>query len=68
MGDQAVFQVDLGDREQFKREVIDWAHYWRAVQARGHRLGALLAAGLGGRCGHAAGAAVGPARRPESAV
>eukprot|EP00969_Alexandrium_andersonii_P202577 8950839-Alexandrium_andersonii.AAC.1 len=29
MDDQAVFQVDLGDRAQFRREVIDWAAYWR---------------------------------------
>eukprot|EP00969_Alexandrium_andersonii_P087688 3868429-Alexandrium_andersonii.AAC.1 len=29
MDDQAVFQIDLGDREQFRREVFDWATYWR---------------------------------------
>eukprot|EP00969_Alexandrium_andersonii_P250106 11052738-Alexandrium_andersonii.AAC.1 len=38
------------------------------VQARSRRPGALLAAGLGGRVGHAAGAARGAAVCPESAV
>eukprot|EP00969_Alexandrium_andersonii_P364786 15464852-Alexandrium_andersonii.AAC.1 len=29
MDDEAIFDVDLGDRHVFTQQVIDWAAYWR---------------------------------------
>eukprot|EP00969_Alexandrium_andersonii_P025216 1102321-Alexandrium_andersonii.AAC.1 len=29
MTDQAIFDVDLGDLQLFKRQVIEWVDFWR---------------------------------------
>eukprot|EP00969_Alexandrium_andersonii_P197732 8735204-Alexandrium_andersonii.AAC.1 len=28
MSDRAIFDVDLGDRDTFRQQVIDWAAFW----------------------------------------